>query len=436
MIKHTRMLLAALAVSAAAVYGDDATPLRLTLTEAVQTALRQNPQVQVASLSLTQSRQDQAIAASDLMPHAGAQVSDAALRGNFETYVGKPLPIFPRQIGPFQLFQAGGGFTAPVFDMTLWHKWRASGLATRGAAAQEQAVREQLTFLVVSQYLGALRAEAALQAADSRVELAEALFKLASDLQEHGSGTGIDTLRANVQLQSEKQRQIVLKTQRETMLLGLARLLNTDRRIELDSDLSFVPMAAESDANVKGALESRPEMQALAAKSLSVARLRDAASAARYPSIRATGEWAYQGLSASDGIPTYDYRVAINIPLFTGGRIRAERAKAELELKKVDEEKAELRNRIGLEVKVASAELESARSQVEVANLTVGLATEEVAQARDRFEAGVANNLEVVSAQNELAAASDNQVNALYRYNQSRADLARATGQLQALYAK
>jgi outer membrane protein TolC len=89
-----------------------------------------------------------------------------------------------------------------------------------------------------------------------------------------------------------------------------------------------------------------------------------------------------------------------------------------------------------VEVKSATAQLESARVEVEAANLGVNLAREEVTQAQDRFRAGVANNIEVITAQDELARANDNQITALYRYNQSRADLARATGQMEALYAK
>ena len=73
---------------------------------------------------------------------------------------------------------------------------------------------------------------------------------------------------------------------------------------------------------------------------------------------------------------------------------------------------------------------------MDVANLGVDLAKQEVEQARDRFQAGVANNIEVITAQDELARASDNQIAALYRYNQSRADLAHAVGQMEAVYAK
>jgi len=87
-------------------------------------------------------------------------------------------------------------------------------------------------------------------------------------------------------------------------------------------------------------------------------------------------------------------------------------------------------------VKTSIAQLVAARNEVDVANLGVDLARQEVDQARDRFQAGVANNIEVVTAQNELARANDNQIAALYRYNQARADLAHAAGQMETLYAK
>jgi outer membrane protein len=80
--------------------------------------------------------------------------------------------------------------------------------------------------------------------------------------------------------------------------------------------------------------------------------------------------------------------------------------------------------------------LRSARNQVEVANLGVQLSKEEVDQARDRFKAGVANNIEVIQAQDALARANDNQIAALYRFNQARADFAKSIGQMEKVYAK
>ena len=131
-----------------------------------------------------------------------------------------------------------------------------------------------------------------------------------------------------------------------------------------------------------------------------------------------------------------DYQFDVDFPVFTGGRIQAQRAQADLAIRQLKQQEQDLRNRVALEVKTAIARLDSARNEVNVAKLGVDLAHQEVEQARDRFQAGVANNLEVITAQNELARANDNQIGALYRYNQARADLAHAAGQMEALYAR
>jgi len=254
-----------------------------------------------------------------------------------------------------------------------------------------------------------------------------------------GVGTGIDTLRADVVRQNEKQQLIVAETQAKTSLYALAQLLNTSPRqtIELTDTMSFFETPQlELEQSLERAYKARPELLALEARLKAIEKQKQASKASRLPSFHADGIWAYQGLSIGNSIPIYQYQARMSLPLFTGGRIRAEITKADLEERKVMQEKQELLNQITLQVKVATAALESARSEVDVANLGLKLANEEVLQARDRFEAGVANNIEVITAQDELARANDNQINALYRYNQARADLAYASGQMELLYSK
>ena len=133
---------------------------------------------------------------------------------------------------------------------------------------------------------------------------------------------------------------------------------------------------------------------------------------------------------------TYTYEASVNLPLFTGGRIHAEIVRADLEIRKLKQQKDDLRNQIALDVKTALLNLQSARNEVQVANLGVQLSREEVNQARDRFKAGVANNIEVIQAQDSLSRANDNQIAALYRFNQARADFARSIGRMEKIYAR
>jgi outer membrane protein len=416
-------------------------PLRLTLDKAVTLALKQNTTAQIAVLQAAEAVQEQNIARAALLPNASLETSDAIRRVNLEEQLGGALPFpgVPGHVGPLNVFHSGPRFGTPVFDLTLWNRYRSARDLASASRASSLSTREQVILLVVSQYIGTLRAMATVEASQSRVDLAEALYRQAADLQTEGVGTGIDTLRANVELQNEKQALLVAETDRDSSLFALSRLLNLDphQELALSDSLSFFD-TPQPDVNlsIDEALGARQEWKALESEVKAAQHNRAAARDLRLPTLRADGSWAYEGTRLNNGIPVYSYQATLDIPLFTGGRTHAEIVKSDLQLKVLDEQKADLRNQIALDVKTALLNLKSARNQVEVATLGVQLAKEEVDQARDRFKAGVANNIEVVQAQDALARANDNQIAALYRFNQARADFARSIGQMERVYAK
>jgi outer membrane protein TolC len=434
-INRSFFILLALAAGAAA---QEPAPLSLTLRDAVNLALKQNPMVILANLGVAQSEQERLVSRSGLLPQAGFDATEINERFNIEALLGRPFPGIPEHAGPFQTFQAGVDFQE-VFDLTLWRRYRSAQLGVNGSRAAELTAREQSVLLVVSQYLGSQRAAADVQSAQSQVDLAQALYDQAADLQQHGVGTGIDTLRANVQLQNQKQRLIVARTSLDTSLFGLSRLLNVDphRKIELADQVSFFDTPATPvDQTIERAYANRPELKQLALQERQADIALRTAADERLPHVTVKGDWTEQGLTPTTVIPSYTYQASVDVPILTGGRIQAERAQADLNIKQIKQQETDLRNHIALEVKTAIAQLESARSEVDVANQGVELARQEVVQARDRFQAGVADNIEVVTAQDELARANDNQIGALYRYNQARADLAHSAGQMEALYAR
>jgi outer membrane protein TolC len=292
---------------------------------------------------------------------------------------------------------------------------------------------------VVTQYLLVLRAFAILDAAKARVALAQRLYEQALNLQNTGIGLNIDTTRAQVELQNERQNLIEAETLTHTTTYALAEVLDLPRDQEptLSDKLEFFDIPAyDKNAVIASAMTDRPEMRLLASQERIAQLDRKSAGEQRLPRLEFSGFWLYQGAHFNDGIPAYTYQLAMDFPLFTGGRIRAEMARADLERKRVAQSRQLLEARIVREVKSAIDELESARTAVDVANLGLKLANEEVAQAQRRFQAGVTTNVEVVTAQDALARANTNQIEALYRFNQSRANLARATGDVENTYAK
>jgi outer membrane protein len=416
--------------------------VRLTVEQAVNLALKQNTTAQIAILTAAQSKQDERVALSQLLPQASFNLQEERQRANLQAQFGGNIPAafpFPRAIGPFNVFSTGVGFSGPLFDLTLYHRLLAARSTETASKADSLSTREQVILLVVSQYIGTLRAIADVQASQSRVELAQALYDQAADLQKEGVGTGIDTLRANVELQNEKQRLIEAQADQERSLYALSRLLNLDPRqqVELGDSLSFFDTPQpEMEASIDQALAERQEWKSLESQVKSAQFEKKASWEERLPYLRYSGNWTELGTIPSTIIPTYTYAGTLSVPLFTGGRIRAETVRADLQIQKLRQQQADLRNSIGLDVKTALINMNSARNEVQVSNLGVQLAREEVDQARDRFKAGVANNIEVIQAQDSLARANDNQIVALFRFNQARADYARSVGQMEKVYAK
>src|SRR5580698_979174 len=411
------------------------TPLQLTLKQAVQLGLKQNPQRVISQILVSESQRNMQISRSALLPQAAITGRAARSQYNLQSVEAGPRA----GAGPYQFMEAGPSFSQTVLSLPQIRGYQIGREGIRGARADEQTERETVASAVVSQYLLVLRAIANRDAVRSRVALAQRLFDQADELQRTGIGLNIDSVRANVELQNEKQNLIDAETQTRTTKYTLAELLDLPREQEVDvtDHLDFYDLPSlQRDDLVAQALAQRPEVRSLNSQRRVAKLATDANREQRLPQLGFDGFWYYQGRHLNDGIPAYTYELSLDFPLFTGGRIRAEEARAKLEEDRIEQNRKALEARIVREVKTAFDELTAARAAVDVANLGFKLAQDEVAQAQRRFAAGVTTNVEVITAQDALARASDSQIDALFRFNLARADLARATGEIESMYAK
>lgn len=410
-------------------------PLQLTLKQAVQLGLKQNPQRIIAQILVSESERNRQIARSALLPQAALNGHAALSQYNLQSVEAGPR----KAAGPYQFIEAGPAFSQTLLSLPQIRGYQIGKEEVRGARADEQTQRENVVSAVVSQYLLVLRAYANRDAVRSRVALAQRLYDQANELQQTGIGLNIDATRANVELQNEKQNLIDAETQTRTTKYVLAELLDLprDQELEVTDHLDFYDLPAlEREALLDQAMKQRPEVRSQNSDKRVSKLTTDSNREQRLPQLGFSGFWYYQGAHFNDGIPAYTYEFSLDFPLFTGGRIRAQEARAKLEEDRVEQNRRALEARITREVKTAFDELTAARAAVDVANLGFTLAQDEIAQAQRRFAAGVTTNVEVITAQDALARASDSQIDALYRFNISRADLARATGEIESMYSK
>ena len=179
---------------------------------------------------------------------------------------------------------------------------------------------------------------------------------------------------------------------------------------------------------------NRPELAAQNHIVDAASRERAAASARSLPSIKFQGMWGQQASQFDGLIPEYNYQLSLSVPLFAGGALTAGRHRAALEEAKARQQVLDTRNRISEQLLSAREQVHAARSEVELANQAYLLTQQELELARGRFQEGVTDNIEVVTAQDSMAQANDRQIEALFLFNEARAQLSRAAGQVESTY--
>jgi outer membrane protein TolC len=413
---------------------------KLTLTGAVDLALKQNLDVQIANIETASRQQDRVIARSELLPHASFEADDSENRHNLRALLGLQIPIagVPHSIGPYEAVHVGPTFSAPVFDLTLIREYQASGHRLLASRSEEQAVREETVLLTVSEYMAHLRALASIKAAESRVELATRLAQQADDLLKDGVASKIDVSRAQVRLREEQQGLIDAQRDADTSINALKRILNMPDSQQIDfadqQDFFQTPSFDLSDP-LGAALQMRPELHALDENLKAEQLAHKAAVAKSLPKFTVEGFWDEQGETFNTATPGYQYQVSMSVPLFTGGRLRSERKNSALAEQQTQRRLDQQRNQITEQVRDGQVELRSALHQVALGRQEVQLANEQVTLSQGRFQAGVTDNIEVTQAQDSLAHANDQEIGALFRYNIARAQLAYAVGSVEQAYA-
>lgn len=343
---------------------------------------------------------------------------------------GGVLPI-PSRTAPFYNLDARGTANAVAFDLSLIRRFQASRSGVKAAKEDMNTTDDQVTGQVARAYLNALRMDAQVEATQADMDLSEAVLKQAQHQKDAGAGTGIDVTRANVQLANDKQRVFVAKNDQTKAHLQLLRAMNMrlDAAVELVDKLVYKPVDTLSTEDaIAQAMANRPDLKAQLQRE-DASRLN--ASSVKYerlPSIVTSFDYGVIGPQDVHLVPTRDYYGSLRIPIFDGGRRDARRAESASQLRQERVRTADLRDQIELDIRTSLDSLKSAADQVEVAEEGLKLAETELAQARRRYDAGVAGSLEVADASDRVQRARINEISAVFNHNLARIDFGQALG--------
>ena len=411
------------------------TTLDLSLREALERALKYN-------LAGIESSQDTRIARAvrlrnlnALLPNLTARISaelqqiDLKSAGFNPNFPGVRIPVI---VGPFAVEDVRAYVTQEIFNWSDIKNWKSTIESEKAAQYTYQRDRDLVVQTAGDAYLLVISDAANVDSIRARVETAQTLYQ--NDLDENRQGViaSIDVLRARVELQTEQQRLISAQNQLSIDKLVLARVIGLPNGQEfgLTDVVPYAPLPEMSlDESLRQARLMRPDYLGAEAHVRAAELARRAAAAENYPSLSLDtnyGDIGSPNFGTSHG--TFSFAVALNIPIFQGSRVRADKLQTDAALEQRKAELADLDGRIDSEVRTAYFNLQSSSELVTVAQSNVELAAQTLTQARDRFRAGVADNLEVVQAQESVASANQSYIASLYSFNVSKLSLALATG--------
>jgi outer membrane protein TolC len=404
-------------------------PYRLTLKDAIGKALQANLSVLVSGARVHESEGTAARRFSNLLPHvrteAYANYQNRNLRAFGLSIPGLPVP---EVIGPFSNYDFRIYADQSILDLESYRSWKASKEELESGKLDFQDARDLIVRSVASLYLNGQAAEARIEAAHSRVRASEALDALARAKHDAGTATGVDVLRAQVQLANDQQALLVAQNQYKQALLVLARSIGIDpgTELELAEPLQFQPIpTSQAETVIASALFARSDYLSLASQRQSLTEQQRANRARWYPKLSLNGNYGALGRSMGDLRGIGLIQGQIDFTIFDHDR-EGEAEELSSRIERVDDQLADLRRGIAEDIREALLNLESSSDQVKVAQQGRDLAERELELTQDRFQSGVTNNVEVVTAQDELARAQENYILAVASYSDAKFALARA----------
>lgn len=416
--------------------GKPGATLALSLDEAIRRGLESNLGTVAYQNLVQQAKGGERAQLANLLPQISGgimfteqQINLAAL-GFSSIHV--PGIAFPTVIGPFHYSDFRAGLTQSLIDLTRRKNYRAAQESTRASQLSAEDVRDLVVLAVTGAYLQINSAAARIRSVQAQVATAQATYQQAEDRLRAGAAPRIDATRSQVELQTQQQRLTSVQNDFAKLKISFGRLIGLapGQEFTLTDAMPFAPLTGLTvEQAIERADATRPDLKAAQAQVHAAELALQGAHDERLPTVEVSGDYGVIGTSPVNSHGTFAVTGALRFPIWQGGRTRGDVEQATAVLNQRKSEFQDLRGRVDADVRAAFLDLTSAASLVRVAQSNRDLANDTLTQARDRFAAGVTDTVEVVQAQEAVAAAEQDYIDSLYAHNIAKARLARAMGQ-------
>jgi outer membrane protein TolC len=342
---------------------------------------------------------------------------------------------------PFNSFGTRVEATQTLFDAEKYARYRIAELEHTISTMNYEVAFQDILNQAVQLYITQIRDLNQIRIVEGNIERSQRLLKLAQDQLSAGAGIKIDVTRAQARALQDDRDLLIAETNAKTSILRLKALLDMDLDFELKLDGSILnvpkaPPAMDDKIKRSDLFVLRPELAGQKKRLEQALLARKAASWQRLPSVELFGDWGYDSDEAfsSNYNEAWLIGVRASVPIFDGFRIESEKREAAAVARQASYEMRVLDKRIESEFRTALIDMHSRNKQMGLARKQIDLGHDEVEQAELRYREGLADNRELIDAQQRLADAERSHLNSVYLYGVSRLAYARAIGAVETVW--
>jgi outer membrane protein TolC len=341
------------------------------------------------------------------------------------------LPGLPPTSGGFGYQDARVSLTQSLYNAELRNRYQARKSDEQASILSIQDSRDVVVFAVGTAYVQVVASAARVETAKAQLASARELDQQTANRVKSEVSPEIDALRAQVERQSAEERLTNVANQLEKDKLTLARIIGLaiDQDFGVTDRLAYHPLSGITSQTASDeALRSRADLRSAEAGVQAAALTLRAQKAQRLPVVSVSADYGGAGPNVGNFNQVYTVAANVSVPIYTGGRIRAEVEQAQADLTRRQAEYEDLKGRVAYDVRIAWLDLSASDSSVKVAEQNTSLAERALTQSQDRYANGVANYLEVVQAQEAVTVAGENYIQSLFSFNVAMISFARAVG--------
>ena len=297
--------------------------------------------------------------------------------------------------------------------------------------------RGDLILAVGSSYLQVLADQTNLTNAQAQEQATKTLFDQATQRRQAGVGTSLDEHRAQVEYQQRQQATIATANQlaKDTIQLNRIMGLPAGQKLELTDTVPFAEFAdMDLDRAKATAYRHRKDLLSVQAQIDVAQRELKAVRYQRLPTVAFNGFYGVLGETTGLYHGVFTAEGSLRFPIFREAEQRGQEDQVNAQLTALHQRESDLRATIDAQIRASMLDVQSADQLAKVAQSNVQLAQQELSDERERFTAGVEDNLAVVDAEASVTSAQAQLVQALYQYNVAKLNLARNTGVVETRY--